>query len=124
MDTIADMLTIVRNGYLAKKREVLVPHSNFKLDIAKVLEKQKYIGKVLKNDNFIKIELLYENRKPRINEIKKISRQGLRIYSKSKRLKSIKGGIGDLIVSTPEGVMVAKDAKKKNLGGEVICEVW
>lgn len=124
MDTIADMLTIIRNGYLAKKIEANVPYSKFKFELVKVLEKQKYIGKVQKKDNFINIELLYDHRKPKISEIKKISKQGLRIYSKSKHLRSIKGGRGDLIVSTPAGVMTAKDAKKKNLGGEIICQVW
>lgn len=124
MDTIADMLTIIRNGYLAKKQTVSLPYSKFQLEIAKVLEKQNYIGNIQKKDNFINIELLYENKKPKITSINKISKQGLRIYSKSKRLKSVKGGRGSLIISTPSGVMTAQDAKKKNLGGEIICEVW
>ncbi len=124
MDAIADMLTIIRNGYLAKKPDISVPHSKFKLEIARVLEKQNYIGKVQKKESSINIELSYENKKPKITQIKKVSKQGSRIHTKSKHLKPVKGGRGDLIVSTPEGAMTAKDAKKKNLGGEVICEVW
>lgn len=124
MDPVANMLTIIKNGYLANKQAVLVPYSKFMLEIAKVLEKANFVGKVQGKDNKINIELLYENKKPKLTEIRKISKLGLRIYSKSKHLATVKGGRGILVVSTPQGVMTAAEAKKKNLGGEVICQVW
>jgi len=124
VDPIADMLTIIKNGYMVSKSSVSVPFSKFKLGIAQILEKEGYVGKVHKNDNKISVDLVYEKQKPKINEIKKVSKLGLRIYSKSKHLKSVKGGRGMYIISTPQGVMTEKEAKKKNLGGEVICQVW
>ncbi|OGD85466.1 30S ribosomal protein S8 [Candidatus Curtissbacteria bacterium RBG_13_35_7] len=124
MDPVADMLTIIRNGYLAHKQQVSVPYSKFKLEIAKVLEKNNYISNVKKEKNSISIDLIYVVNKPKIHQIKKISKLGLRNYSKSKNIKTIKGGKGTIVISTPKGVMTGYDAKKKNLGGEIICEVW
>ena len=124
MHPIADMLTIIRNGYMAKKPAVSIPFSKFKLEVVKILEKEGYVGKVNKNDNKIDVDLVYEKQKPKVNQIKKVSKLGLRVYSKSKHLKSVKGGRGIYIISTPLGVMTDKDAKHKKLGGEVICQVW
>lgn len=124
MDHVSNMVVIIKNGYMAKKASVVVPHSNFKLEIAKVLEKENFVGLVKKEGNKIEIALIYENRKPKITEIKRVSKPGLRIYTKSKNIKKVKGGIGQTLVSTPQGVMTGKDAKAKKLGGEVICQVW
>ena len=124
MDPVANMLVIIKNGYMANKVNVLVPYSKFKFDIAKVLEKQKFIGKVSKKENKIEVDLLYENQKPKIQEMRKISKLGLRVYSKSKHIKSVRGGRGLTIISTPDGVMTGAEARKKNLGGEVICQLW
>lgn len=124
MDPIADMLVTIKNGYMAKKPDVLVPFSKFKMEIAKVLASEGFIGKVEKAENKISIDLIYKGQKPRLTEIKKVSKLGMRIYSRSKNLKKVKGGLGVTIVSTPQGVMSAAEAKKKNLGGEVICKLW
>lgn len=124
MDPIANMLTIIKNGYLAKKEQVTVPHSKFKKEIASVLEKEQRIGKVEKNENKLILHLLYDENKPKINEIKKISKLGRRVYIKTKHIKSIKGGRGLTIISTPLGVMTDKSARQKKLGGEVICQIW
>ena len=124
MDPVANMLVIIKNGYMANKVNVLVPYSKFKFDIVKVLEKQKFIGKVSKKENKIEVDLLYENQKPKIQEMRKISKLGLRVYSKSKHIKSVRGGRGLTIISTPDGVMTGAEARKKNLGGEVICQLW
>jgi len=124
MDPIANMLTIIRNGYMAKKSEVSFPFSKFKLEVAKILEKEGYLSKVDKKDSLISASLVYEKQEPKLNQIKKISKLGLRVYSKSKHLKSHKGGRGIYIISTPLGVMTDKDARYKKLGGEVICQVW
>lgn len=124
MDPVADMIVIIKNGYLAKKEQVLVPYSKFKLEIAKAIEKETFIGSVNKDKNQIAIDLLYENGTPKITEIKKVSKLGRRFYTKSKHIKPIKGGRGSTIITTPKGVMSEKEAKKKNLGGEVICQIW
>ena len=124
MDPLANMIVAIKNGYMARKPNVLVPYSKFKWQITKVLENEKLVGQVVKKDNKIDIALIYEEKSPKIKEIKQVSKQGLRIYSKVKHLKSVKGGRGTLIISTPQGVMTDKDARKKNLGGEVICEIW
>ena len=124
MDPVANMLVIIKNGYMANKVNVLVPYSKFKFDIVKVLEKQKFIGKVSKKENKIEVDLLYENQKPKIQEMRKISKLGLRVYSKSKHIKSVRGGRGLTIISTPDGVMTGAEARQKNLGGEVICQLW
>ena len=88
MDPIADLLITIKNGYMAKKNSVSVPYSKFRLSIAKVLEKEKFVGKTDKVDKVIEISLLYENGKPKITHIKKVSKPGLRIYTKSKNIKS------------------------------------
>src|SRR3989344_1005258 len=123
MDPIADLLITIKNGYMAKKNSVSVPYSKFRLSIAKVLEKEKFVGKTDKVDKVIEISLLYENGKPKITHIKKVSKPGLRIYTKSKNIKSTKGGRGATVISTPHGVMTEKDARAQKLGGEVICQV-
>lgn len=124
MDPVADMLIIIKNGYMARKPNISAPYSKFKLEIAKTLEKEKFVGSVKKEDGKIHINLAYDESKPRMSEVKKVSKLGLRVYIKSKRIKSIKGGKGITIISTPSGVMTGKEAKVKKLGGEVICQVW
>ena len=124
MDPIADMLVIIKNGYLANKEQVVLPYSKFKLQIAKVLEKEGRVEKTQKEGKGLELVLKYDKTKPAINEIKRVSKLGRRVYIKSKHIKSIKGGRGFSIISTPNGVMTDKDARKKNLGGEVICQIW
>src|SRR4030042_4758329 len=105
MDPIANMLVSIKNGYMAKKLKVSVPYSKFKLEIAKVLEKENILGKVEKKASEIIMELLYANQKPRISEIKRISKSGLRIYAKSKNIKRVRGGRGLTLISTSKGIM-------------------
>ncbi|MBI4037533.1 30S ribosomal protein S8 [Candidatus Curtissbacteria bacterium] len=124
MDPIADMLVIIKNGYLASKPEVKVKTSRFRLEVAKVLGKLNFIKDVTESEGYINIGLIYNNNEPRVHELKKVSKLGLRIYTKSKHLMPIKGGIGAFVVSTPQGVMSGQEAKKKKLGGEVVCLVW
>lgn len=124
MDPIADMLIIIKNGYMAKKPNVTVPYSKFKLEIAKAVEVSKFVGKVTKEDKIINIELIYENQKPKLTEIKRVSKLGLRVYAKKKDIKLVKGGKGLFLLSTPQGVMSGQAARAKNLGGEVICQIW
>ena len=124
MDPIADLLIAIKNGYMARRKDVSMPYSKFKLAVAQVLENEKFVGKVEKVDRAINIELIYTNGKPKIEQVKKVSKLGLRVYSKSKNIKTIKGGRGMTIVTTSQGVMSGREAKSKKLGGEVICQLW
>lgn len=124
MDPVSDMLSAIKNGYMAKKTQIMVPHSKFKLEVAKVLEKEKFVAKVDKQNSKIVIELEYDNQKPKITQVKKVSKPGLRVYVRGKNIKKIKGGKGKTIISTPQGLMTGEEAKAKKLGGEVICQVW
>lgn len=124
MDPIADMIVTIKNGYLARKGEIVLPYSKFKQEIAKVLENSGYIGKSKKDGQQLVIELAYIDGASKIHEIKKVSKTGLRIYVKSKNIALVKGGRGLYILSTPQGVLTSKEARKKNIGGEVICQVW
>lgn len=125
MDPIADMLVIIKNGYLANKKQVSVPYSKFRFQVAKAISKSGFVGDVSKAENSLIINLIYKNdKKPRITEIKRVSKLGLRTYIKSKNISLIKGGRGESIISTSAGVMNGSEAKKKNLGGEIICRIW
>ncbi len=124
MDPIADMIVTIKNAYMAKKQNTSVPYSKFKLEIAKVIEETKFIGKVQKVDSKIEIELIYVDQKPKLTEIKRVSKLGLRVYVKGKEIKKLKGGKGSYLISTPQGVMTGQQAREKKLGGEVICLIW
>jgi len=129
-DPIGDMLIRIKNGYLAKKDVVEVPYSRMKEEIAKILAKEGYLRNVkcqmsnVKSGKILRIELKYEGKRPAIEEIKRISKPGVRIYAKAGEIPKVKYGFGITIVSTSKGIMTDKEVKKKNLGGEVICQVW
>lgn len=129
-DPIADMLTRIRNANTARHNSVLVPSSKMKLSIADILKTEGYIEnyELVDNGKFkdIKITLKYkDNKKTRIlSGIKKISKPGLRQYSGKEDLPQVLNGLGIAIVSTNEGVMTDKEARKRGIGGELICYVW
>ena len=129
-DTIADYLTRIRNASMAGHKVVDIPSSNIKKDITKILFDQGYIlsykfEETKNNQGSIKIALKYDSisKEPVIKEIQRISKPGLRKYSSSKEFPRILNGLGISIVSTSKGVMTAKQAKRENVGGEVICYV-
>ena len=128
-DPIADYLTRIRNAIRANKKVVSIPASNLKKEITKILFDQGYIlsykFEESKIQGVIKIALKYtnDNNESVINEIQRISTPGLRKYSNSSDLPRILNGLGIAIVSTSKGVMTAKQAKKENVGGELICYV-
>jgi len=133
LDPIADMLTRIRNAQMVKHKEVSVPFSKLKLSIAKILEQRNFIESVKKEmgETFpvLKIVLKYEvvsntEKNPAIREIKRVSRQGQRIYVKKTDIKRVKNGYGISIISTSHGMMTGDKARKLGLGGEVICELW
>jgi len=126
-DPIGDMLIRIKNGYLARKNVVEVPYSRMKEEIAKLLVKEGYLKKFkIENLKFkiLKLELKYEGKRPAIEEVKRISKPGVRIYAKAREIPKVKYGFGITIVSTSKGIMTDSQARKKNLGGEVICQVW
>jgi len=132
-DPIADMLTRIRNALAVKKLEIVLPYSKVKFNIAKVLEKEKLIGKVETIDAIksktgfkqLKIELKYdEDSKSVIGTLKRISSPGQRIYVKKDRIPKVLNGLGMNILSTSKGLMTGQEAREKNLGGELICEIY
>jgi len=128
-DPIADMLNRIRNAQAVLKATVDVPFSDLKYEIAKILEKKGFVAKIEKKGKktrrTIEITLKYDANQPVISGLKRISKPGQRIYKKAKEIKPVKGGYGVAVISTPkEGLVTDKEARKKKLGGEVICEVW
>lgn len=128
MDPISDMLTSIRNAIAAGHPTVSLPFSNLKYKIAKVLEEQGFIEKCEKKGRKTKrtlmIVLKYLDKIPAILGLKRVSKPGQRIYLDSKRVKKVKGGYGMSIISTSKGLLTNKEARKRKIGGEVICEVW
>jgi len=127
-DSIADMLTIIKNGYKADKESVSLPHSKIKEEIAKKLLRLGYIGSVDVDTEgkfkALRIELKYDSGKPVLTQIRRISKPGLRVYRGKKEIKKVLSGLGFSILSTPEGILTGSEAKKKGIGGEIICEGW
>lgn len=128
VDSISDMLTRIRNAQAVGHKTVIFPFSKVKLEIAKTLEKEGFIGKIeikgKKVRKEIEVVLKYEENRPIITTIKRISKPGRRMYIKKDQIRPIRQGYGISIISTPSGVMSNKEAKKKGLGGEIICQVW
>ena len=126
-DPISDMLTRIRNAGRALLPAVELPHSRMKESVAKILKTEGYVGDVVVEGNAVKklkIRLKYQGKKNVIEGLKRVSRPGLRRYVGSTEIPRVLSGMGVSIVSTPEGVMTGAQAKKKNLGGELLCQVW
>jgi len=128
-DPIADMLTRIRNANAMKYKEVKMPISKVKLEIAKILKSEGFIEdyKVIENkvQNDLVLTLKYSAKKERvITGLKRISKPGLRVYAKCEELPKVLNGLGIAIISTSEGIMTDKEARKQNLGGEVLAYIW
>lgn len=126
-DPISDMLTRVRNASRALLPEVAVPHSKMKESIANILRREGYVGDIsveAQPRKTIKIKLKYNGRKPVIEGLRRISSGGLRRYTGAQEIPRVRGGLGTSIVSTSEGLMTGVQARKKNVGGELLCEIW
>ena len=129
VDPIGDMFTRIRNGQMRLLNRVNVPASNFRQQILEVLKSEGYISNffVDKEDNnkkILKVDLKYYEGTPVIKEIKRVSKPGRRVYSRADSIPKIQNGLGLAILSTSKGVMSDNEAKKNNLGGEVICKVF
>ena len=128
-DPIADLLTRVRNGAQSRLATVEIPHSKIKAEIVKILEAEGYIKghEVTTEAQFptIRVTMRYDaKRQPIIKHIKRVSKPGLRVYKPAAELKPIRSGLATQIVSTSYGLMTDREARKRRIGGEVICEVW
>ena len=128
-DPIADMLTRIRNAVMAKKKEVNMPSSRMKVEIAKVFKEEGYIQnfKVIDDNKqgILNITLKYNKEKQNaITGIKKITKPGCRIYCKKDSIPKVLGGLGIAIISTPKGIITGKNCEELGVGGEVICYIW
>jgi len=128
-DPVADMLTRIRNANLARHDHVAVPASKLKLEIAKVFKAQGYIQKYDlvddKRHGQIRMHLRYgASGKPVITGIRRVSRPGLRVYVDSKGIPRVLGGLGVAVLSTSRGVLTDREARRRRVGGEVLCYVW
>jgi len=134
MDTVANMLTIIRNAEAVAKPSVTVPYSRMKFDIAKILErkgfvagvekKSKKIQKSVKNYPCLEIALKYNDKVPAVAGFKKISKPGQRIYLASSDIRKVKQGHGIGVISTSKGLMTENEARRQNVGGEMMFEIW
>lgn len=129
MDPIADMLIKIKNGGAAGKQTVVIPYSKFKMALALLLEKNGYLKKVeqrgRKLKKIIEAEILYDkDNKPVVSDVSRISKPSRRIYKTAKEITRFSRTKGITIISTPEGLLTANEAKKNNVGGEVLCRVW
>lgn len=131
-DPIADMLTRIRNALLARHREVAIPKSNIKVEIARILKEEGFVGDYSVGEEtpvpMIHIKLKYHGarreRQPVITKIQRVSTPGRRVYRKRSELPIVLSGTGIAIITTPKGVMTAQQARREGLGGEVLCYVW
>lgn len=129
-DPVADALIRIKNAYASYRNEAVLPYSKLILSICKVLQEEGYL---VKTEEFIKdgasfkqikVGLKYEDRKPVLSEVKRVSKPGLRVYKNKKSLPYVLNGLGIALISTPRGVMSDKQARKNGLGGEVLAYVW
>ena len=124
-DPIADMLTRIRNANQMRNKEVSMPVSKMKLEIARILDAEGFIAGYKVVENTLTLTLKYGQNKERvITGLKRISKPGLRVYAGAEEIPHVLNGLGIAIISTPKGVMTDKLARKNNVGGEVIAYIW
>ena len=128
MDPIADMIVIIKNAGASKKESVVLPYSKLKFAILESLAKDRFIKSVSKKGKkpirFVEVELAYEDGKPRISGITRISKNSKRIYLKTSEVKKVKSGFGALVMSTSKGIMNDKSARSLKIGGEALFKIW
>ncbi len=113
---------------MARLQSIELPHSRMKLSVAKILSQEGYIGAVetvgAEPKRMLRIGIKYQGDEPVITGVKRMSKPGLRLYVNRNTIPTVVGGMGIAVVSTPQGVMTGKDAKKKGIGGEILCTIW
>lgn len=127
-DPISDMLARIRNAYMVHKTEVRMPYSKMKHSVAQILVDEGYLVRVEKDGSqthpILTVEIKYEGKEPVIRKMKRVSKPGRRAYAGYRELPRVLSDQGIAVVSTPQGVMSNKEARRRKLGGEVICEVY
>jgi small subunit ribosomal protein S8 len=130
-DTIADMLTRIRNANMARHQTTRIPSTKMTRNIARVLQEEGFIAQFeeeaqegVKRHLVVTLKYKGKNRQPIVTALKRVSKPGLRVYSNRKELPRVLGGIGIAIISTSHGIMTDREARRQGLGGEVLCYVW
>lgn len=127
-DPIADIITRIKNAYMARHLAVELPYSKMKKSIAEILLQEGYVSDISVKEgtpfSTLVVTLKYVGKLPAINEVKRLSKPGRRLYTAAKQIPRALGGYGITIVSTSKGVMTDKQARKQNVGGELICQIW
>ncbi len=127
-DPIADMLTRIRNAQMSRRGKVELPFSKMKKNIADLLSREGYLGKIeeveAKPAKILVLELKYNNKKPVISSIKRESKPGRRVYCKADEMPKVLNNYGIAVVSTSGGLMTNREAREKGVGGEIICSVY
>ena len=128
MDSKANMIIMIKNASLAGKTSTIVPHSKLKDAILQCLKKEGYVSsiskKVKKGHPQLEVELVYVDKKPKITEAERISKQSRRVYFGVKDIHKVKNGSGLLVLSTPKGILSGKDAREAQVGGEALFRLW
>ena len=129
VDPVGDMLTRIRNGQMRSLKKISIPFSKFRLKILEVIKKEGFIVDYFQEENELKIKsvkvlLKYYEGQPVIREIKRVSKPGRRVYSRANSIPRVMNGLGLAILSTPKGVMSDTEARKNNVGGEIICRIF
>ena len=128
MDSIANMIIMMKNAGMAGKSSVAVPHSKLKNAILECLKKEGYVGevskKVKKGLPILEVELVYVDKRPKITAAERISKQSRRVYFGVKDIHKVKNGAGLLVLSTPKGILSGRDARKEQVDGEALFQLW
>lgn len=125
-DSIADLLTRIKNGYLVKSKTITVPYFKLGEKLVKILYDKGYLSSfsVDAGKKEMIINLKYNKKTPAVTDVKRVSRPGLRIYVSKEKIPLVLGGIGITVLTTSKGLMIGREAKKQGLGGELLCKVW
>ncbi|MBI3956193.1 30S ribosomal protein S8 [Candidatus Gottesmanbacteria bacterium] len=127
-DSVGDLLAQIKNAYMAGTSVVMLPHSKMKETLARILAREGYLASVeVAGETYkktLELTLRYQGKSPAMTDVKRKSKPGLRIYVGSEGIPTVVGGMGTAVLSTPQGIMTGKEAKKKHIGGELLCEVW
>ena len=128
MDAISNMIIMLKNASLAGKESIFLPYSKMKNAIAGCLKKEGYVSniskKVRKDQPVLEIGLIYVDKKPKIMEVERISKQSRRVYFRMKDIHTVRNGSGLLVLSTPKGILSGKEARKEQVGGEALFRMW
>lgn len=128
MDAIANFIITLKNAGDASKESITVPFSNMTMSIAETLAKHGYVKSVSKKGKktikSIEVELAYEGNEPKVKGVERVSKLSRRMYEKAKDIKPFRHGFGNTILTTPKGILTDKEAKKENVGGEILFRIW